>query len=137
MNLSVSARIIFGFSVLVILSIVMSTVSILSLNNIGQGVERITHNSVPSLISGSNLAQSLLEAELSLKQLAATNTQESAASERLNFSQAKSQNLAAIEDLHSLLETENDLTVLFRETKQINDDFFSKLKKPLRRILTF
>ncbi|GEM_PF-1602992 len=123
MKLTVSLRIFGGFAILLLLSIVIYLVALMGIRSIGIGVEQVSEKSVPTLISGADLAQNILITELSLIELATTKNEQEATRLRDLIKQANENNDLAIQSLSQFIEPSNDSYTLLKETKTLNTTF--------------
>lgn len=125
MKLTVSVRIFGGFAILLALSFVIYLVALLGIRTIGAGVEQVSEKSVPALISGADLSENILVAELALVELASTESLKQATALRSIIEKANLGNTQAINGLEAVINDQPKLTELFTQTKSHNDDFLS------------
>ncbi|WP_372770182.1 methyl-accepting chemotaxis protein [Pseudoalteromonas sp.] len=125
MKLTVSVRIFGGFAILLALSFVIYLVALLGIRTIGTGVEQVSEKSVPALISGADLSENILVAELALVELASTENLKQATALSSIIEKANLGNTHAVNGLEAVIKDHKNLAELFTQTKSHNEDFLS------------
>ncbi|TMP41154.1 hypothetical protein CWB96_22235 [Pseudoalteromonas citrea] len=120
MNLTVTWRIFGGFAVVLFLSIILFAVSIFGIMNIGKGIQQVSTESVPTLIEGAALSESVLATELNLILLLGTERRSQANTIKLDFDTRYNENQSSLRSLGSQLQNLPELSALFVEVEKTN-----------------
>ncbi|TMO59030.1 hypothetical protein CWC18_16875 [Pseudoalteromonas aurantia] len=120
MNLTVTWRIFGGFAVVLFLSIILFAVSIFGIMNIGKGIQQVSTESVPTLIEGAALSESVLATELNLILLLGTERRSQATAIKADFDTRYNENQSSLRALGSQLENLPELSALFVEVEKTN-----------------
>ncbi|TMO78082.1 methyl-accepting chemotaxis protein [Pseudoalteromonas aurantia] len=120
MNLTVTWRIFGGFAVVLFLSIILFAVSIFGIMNIGKGIQQVSTESVPTLIEGAALSESVLATELNLILLLGTERRSQATAIKTDFDTRYNENQSSLRALGSQLENLPELSALFVEVEKTN-----------------
>lgn len=120
MNLTVSWRVFGGFAVVLFLSIILLAVSIFGIMNIGKGIQQVSTESVPTLIEGAALSESVLATELNLILLLGTERRSQATAIKTDFDTRYNENQSSLRALGSQLENLPELSALFVEVEKTN-----------------
>lgn len=123
MNLTVSARVFGGFALLLLFAGIIFIVAMVGIKQIGDGVSRVAERSMPTLVAGSDLSISILEAELKLKQLASSDKKEQARAIRKSLDKALNDNRDAISSLNRYVQLQPHFEQLFVKTSKLNQQF--------------
>lgn len=120
MNLTVTWRVFGGFAVVLLLSIILFAVSIFGIMNIGKGIQQVSTESVPTLIEGAALSESVLATELNLILLLGTERRSQATAIKTDFDTRYNENQSSLRALGSQLENLPELSALFVEVEKTN-----------------
>lgn len=120
MNLTVTWRVFGGFAVVLLLSIILFAVSIFGIMNIGKGIQQVSTESVPTLIEGAALSESVLATELNLILLLGTERRSQATAIKTDFDTRYNENQSSLRALESQLENLPELSALFVEVEKTN-----------------
>ena len=120
MNLTVTWRIFGGFAVVLLLSVILFIVSILGIMNIGKGIQQVSTESVPTLIEGAALSESVLATELNLILLLGTERRSQANTIKLDFDTRYNENQSSLRALGSQLQNLPEMSELFADVEKTN-----------------
>ncbi|MBQ4835417.1 methyl-accepting chemotaxis protein [Pseudoalteromonas luteoviolacea] len=126
MQLTVSARVMSGFTAVVVLACIIYIVALTGNITIGGSVQKVSNQSVPTLISGNNMLQSVLLSRLSLTQLEQAPTLSAISAIRNQYNLQKQSNDKALMQLSELTESEPELSRPFDNSKKLNTVFFQR-----------
>ncbi len=118
-----SDRVFGGFALLVLFAGIIFIVAMVGIKQIGDGVSRVAERSMPTLVAGSDLSISILEAELKLKQLASSDKKEQARAIRKSLDKALNDNRDAISSLNHYVQLQPHFEQLFVKTSKLNQQF--------------
>ena len=120
MNLTVTWRIFGGFAVVLLLSVILFIVSILGIMNIGKGIQQVSTESVPTLIEGAALSESVLATKLNLILLLGTERRSQANTIKLDFDTRYNENQSSLRALGSQLQNLPEMSELFADVEKTN-----------------
>ncbi|MBE0370259.1 methyl-accepting chemotaxis protein [Pseudoalteromonas aurantia] len=120
MNLTVTWRIFGGFAVVLLLSVILFSVSIMGISNIGKGIQKVSTKSVPTLISGAALSESVLATELSLIQLFATERRSVANTIKADFDKRYDENQTNLQALALQLDSLPEFAEILSKLEKTN-----------------
>ncbi|TQF71435.1 methyl-accepting chemotaxis protein [Pseudoalteromonas luteoviolacea] len=124
MQLTVSARVMSGFAAVVVLACIIYAVALTGNITIGGSVQKVSKQSVPTLIAGNNMLQSVLLAQLSLVQLEKASTSSQVRGIKNEYDKQKSTNKNAIQQLQELTQPIDEINVTFKQSRELNNAFF-------------
>ncbi|WP_010364331.1 methyl-accepting chemotaxis protein [Pseudoalteromonas citrea] len=120
MNLTVTWRIFGGFAVVLLLSVILFVVSIFGIMNIGKGIQQVSTESVPTLIEGAALSESVLATELNLILLLGTERVSQANTIKLDFDTRYNENQSSLRALGTQLQNLPEMSELFVDVEKTN-----------------
>ncbi|KZN28428.1 hypothetical protein N480_10050 [Pseudoalteromonas luteoviolacea S2607] len=129
MQLTVSARVMSGFTAVVVLACIIYAVALTGNITIGGSVQKVSKQSVPTLIAGNNMLQSVLLSQLSLVQLEKATSLSQVQSIKTGYSEQKSKNQNAIRQLQELTKPIADINLTFKQSSELNTSFFHAADK--------
>ncbi|MCF2857279.1 methyl-accepting chemotaxis protein [Pseudoalteromonas sp. SMS1] len=129
MQLTVSARVMSGFAAVVVLACIIYAVALTGNITIGGSVQKVSKQSVPTLIAGNNMLQSVLLSQLSLVQLEKASTLSQINAIKQVYTAQKSTNQSAVGQLQELTQPVAELNLTFEQSRELNNAFFSASDK--------
>lgn len=126
MQLTVSARVMSGFTAVVVLACIIYLVALTGNITIGGSVQKVSKQSVPTLISGNNMLQSVLLSRLSLTQLDQATSSGAINAIRTEYDEQRTINESALSRLSELTQSELELSTPFDNSRKLNSIFFQR-----------
>ena len=126
MQLTVSARVMSGFTAVVVLACIIYIVALTGNITIGGSVQKVSKQSVPTLISGNNMLQSVLLSRLSLTQLDQATSLGAVNAIRAEYDTQRKINESALSQLSELTKSELTLSTPFDNSRKLNALFFQR-----------
>lgn len=133
--MTVTTRIYSGFAISLLLSIVLFLVARTSVNNINTGIDKLSSQSVPILISAANLSKSVLTSELVLKQLITADKLSEAMLLSERFTEVQAVNQTSIINLGNQLNTLPEFVELFTQVEKANAQLYGIANKGIEQLL--
>ncbi|MGJ8678680.1 CHASE3 domain-containing protein, partial [Paraglaciecola sp.] len=124
MRFNVSTRIFGGFALVVLFAMGIFVVSLVSIGSISKGVSKVTDESVPMLITSSDLSNSLLKSEIELSNYFVQTQFDLVKKAEELFLVEKNKNDVAIKTLANTTQSYPDIFKLYESANTNNDAFY-------------
>ncbi len=128
MKLTVSLRVFGGFTSLLLLSTILFVVAIMGISSIGKDLENIAEQSVPTLLSGTELSQSILAIELTLNQLSTSDRIVKAEKYKKEFVKYTDHNQLVVKELSGYIDELPQVKSAFNDARKLNNEFLKIAK---------